>query len=241
MLMRSWALVACAFALVAVDGREAFAEVGNDEASAEIARRMRSAERYANGERYDVMITPPHRPGSQPVASLSAERAMRLPARGHDHAATTAPAEDPAAAVPSKPGERIEALEARHQIDGGWTNGVADDAGARAAPRKPEAVERAERKAPAAPVASTAASALGRKGKVMQVGAYRRHRSATDLKEKLQRSFDDVYVSETISGGQPLYRVRVAPGSSAATVAELKSKLVKGGYSCFAVEETSQH
>ncbi|MFT4572800.1 MAG: cell division protein FtsN, partial [Candidatus Binatia bacterium] len=41
-------------------------------------------------------------------------------------------------------------------------------------------------------------------------------------------------------GGKPLYRVRVGPGSTAASFDELKSKLLASGYSCFPTIETAR-
>jgi cell division septation protein DedD len=204
-------------ALVATMGfaQAAQAEVGMDEAAEAAAQRMRNESRFPSGERYDVTITPPLRPGSEPVASLSPGRALGLDAgRGA-----------PAAAPEGDAGEDTRA--ARHSIEGGWTTTPSAPTAGAAAPKS-------EPKDSAASATGPATTTVDRH-KVLQVGAYRRYRSATDLQDKLLKSFDDVFVSEANSGGEPLYRVRVGTGTSAASLDELKSKLVASGYSCFPV------
>ena len=72
----------------------------------------------------------------------------------------------------------------------------------------------------------------------MQVGAYRRRSSASDLRDRLAKTFDNVWMNESASGGESIYRVRVGVGGAVSSLSELKRQLVDRGYPCFAVTET---
>ncbi len=70
-----------------------------------------------------------------------------------------------------------------------------------------------------------------------QVGAYREKHNAVELQEKLSKDFPDVYMTRIISGGEPLYRVRVGKLRDAAAIAKLKSRLRRAGFAAFPVTQ----
>lgn len=200
-------------------------EVLVDETEAQVARQAQMANRYSEAKRYDVTITPPVRPGSQPLASLSPDQAMSPPA-----AASTG------AAAPTANGD---SPQARHSIDGGWSTekGPAQNSSKPTAQPSQNKAATSAAAAVAAVAATPARAVYASDRPAMQVGAYRQASSAEKLKEKLLKNFDDVYVNQVVSGGEPLYRVRVGLGSRYNSLGDLKSQLAKGGYSCFPVSE----
>jgi cell division septation protein DedD len=192
-------------------------EILVDETEMAVAERARIAKRYSNPERYDVTITPPVRPGSEPLASLGSDKMGDMM--------------DPAASDPNA------SPQARHSIDGGWSTEKARPTQSKPA-STPQGSKGTKAGASAAAVAATPVRAVYASARpAMQVGAYRQAASAEKLKQKLLKSFDDVYVTQVVSGGEPLYRVRVGLGSSHDDLTQLKTNLAKGGYSCFPVSE----
>gem|GEM_PF-6768661 len=89
-----------------------------------------------------------------------------------------------------------------------------------------------------APAASAAKPKPLRHGRIaLQVAAFRNLASANELKALLGRRFDDVYVSTVVSGGTPLYRVRVGNFREASEVQPLRERLQAAGYASFRVTE----
>jgi type II secretory pathway predicted ATPase ExeA len=70
----------------------------------------------------------------------------------------------------------------------------------------------------------------------LQVGAFRELRSAADMKARLQKHFDDVYISTVESGGEPLYRVRVGRFRSNGDTLHMMQLLQAAGYASFRVK-----
>jgi len=80
--------------------------------------------------------------------------------------------------------------------------------------------------------------ATPRRGRIaLQVAAFRNLDSADELKALLARRFDDVYVSKILSGGTPLYRVRVGNFREASETQPLRKRLQAAGYASFRVTE----
>ena len=70
----------------------------------------------------------------------------------------------------------------------------------------------------------------------LQVGAFRELRSAADMKARLQKHFDDVYISTVESGGEPLYRVRVGRYRDNRNALHTTQLLQAAGYPSFRVK-----
>jgi general secretion pathway protein A len=71
----------------------------------------------------------------------------------------------------------------------------------------------------------------------LQVAAFRAMQGAVDLKNKLAHDFSDVYISKVISGGEPLYRVRVGNFKSNDDTQSLRTRLQAAGYPSFRVTD----
>ena len=70
----------------------------------------------------------------------------------------------------------------------------------------------------------------------LQVGAFRELRSAADMKARLQKHFEDVYISTVESGGEPLYRVRVGRFQNRRDTLHMTQLLQAAGYPSFRVK-----
>jgi cell division septation protein DedD len=91
---------------------------------------------------------------------------------------------------------------------------------------------------PAAPAAVGHTPAVKTAGLIgLQVAAFRSLASAEELKSRLSKQFADVYVSEVISGGEPLYRVRVGKFKTSQESDALRAKLQAAGYASFRVSD----
>ena len=95
----------------------------------------------------------------------------------------------------------------------------------------------AKKPTPRAPVVAQPATRAISPGYALQVGAFRELRSANDLKVKLKRQFTGVYISTTVSGGEPLYRVRVGNFKNQSETNALKDRIQAAGYASFRVKE----
>ena len=73
----------------------------------------------------------------------------------------------------------------------------------------------------------------------MQIGAFRELRSAADMKARLQKHFDDVYISTIESGGEPLYRVRIGRFRTNTDTLHMIQLLQAAGYPSFRVKADS--
>jgi cell division protein FtsN len=163
-------------------------------------------------QRYEVTITPPKRPGTEPPA-------MAVPGEGNAARVTQETAGDPDA----------EAA----------TNGAAAaSSGANSSETKhtPAAIDSGSAAAAtAAQPATASASAPAGPPHSLQVGAFRRQRSADDLQRKLAATFPDVVVVEVLSGGDPLYRVYVGRVARGPQLDALKRELLATGHASFEV------
>lgn len=71
----------------------------------------------------------------------------------------------------------------------------------------------------------------------LQVAAFRAIESAVELKSKLAHDFPDVFISKVISGGEPLYRVRVGNFKANDDTQPLRTRLQAAGYPSFRVTD----
>ncbi len=71
----------------------------------------------------------------------------------------------------------------------------------------------------------------------LQVAAFRNLASANELKDRLSKQFNEVYISKITSGGEPLFRVRVGDFADAAETHALRARLQAAGYASFRVTE----
>ncbi len=106
-----------------------------------------------------------------------------------------------------------------------------------AVPKKPEPVAAPTPAPTPARVSGHTPSAKQTGTLGLQVGAFRSLDSANELKDKLSRQFEDVYVSEVISGGDPLFRVRVGRLTTNVQRDALSSRLQAAGYPSFRVSD----
>jgi len=183
-----------------------------------LAQRRSPREEFLGGTPYEVEIKPPPRPGSTP-APQSVEQMIeesKLP---------------PAPGPPRAPATKYPATAPMNRPPAGIT------------PAPPPAPLPASEPASAAPVAQSP-RVMGNvappgAGPYMslQVGAFRDLRSATAMKKKLDRSFSEVYISDTRSGGEPLYRVRVGRFQTPEETLPLKQRLQAAGHPSFRVNE----
>ncbi len=208
----------------------ALAEVGVDEVRDAAKRQSRSHDRFPDKGAYEVTITPPPLHGHAPIDAESSANGGTTPGQPDidaRHEAST--------------GQRVTAPPA--VSEGPPTTEPA----ARAASERPagsghtSAASRATgTSAGSSPVASAAAVATARAtGPRMgfQVGAFREQRAAEDLRDKLAATFEDVYLSEVRSGGEPLYRVRVGRVTENDEAASLRKRLIAAGYPAFPVSQ----
>jgi len=159
-----------------------------------------------------VTITPPKRPGTeQPV--------VEGPSAGNGAGAPEGAADDPDAEAATN-----RAAPASSGADSGGTKHApaAIDAGSAAAV---SAVQ---------PPTASASVPVGPPHS-LQVGAFRRQRSADDLQRKLAANFPDVVVVEVLSGGDPLYRVYVGRVARGPQLDALKRELLAAGHASFEV------
>ncbi len=83
---------------------------------------------------------------------------------------------------------------------------------------------------------STAKKAAPAPKFTLQVGAYRSAANARVFVDELELDFEDVYLSEVHSGGEPLYRIRVGKFATAEEREAVKKRLVAAGHPCFDVD-----
>lgn len=161
-------------------------------------------------ERYEVTITPPKRPGSE------------------------APVDEGTA--PGAPTQATPGAGTANDVPGART--ANETLGAVAVPGAPEAPASDAGAATAAPAATASAKARvdpNLPQRTLQVGAFRQHKSAQAMRDKLAAAFQDVVIVEVQSGGEALYRVNVGRLPRGAGLDDLRRRLVAAGYPAFDV------
>jgi len=167
------------------------------------------AQSGTGAERYEVTITPPKRPGTEAAV---------------DEAATPGASATPQAARDAaNPDEVLGAGEAAGDAP------ASPPAAAATAP----AVTRPE------PTPETVRAEKNLPLRTLQVGAYRQHKSAVTMRDKLAATFQDVAIVEVQSGGEPLYRVNVGRLPRGAGLDDLRRRLVAAGHPAFDVTAPS--
>lgn len=177
-------------------------------------------------ERYEVTITPPKRPGSEP-----------------------AEASPPAAPSPSA-NETLGALDAPGPANSGGASASADS---KAAPKpKADAGAAGSSAGAAAAAAGSAPATVGAAGgsdkapqvarveanlpqRTLQVGAFRQRSSAVAMRDTLAASFPNVAIVEVQSGGEVLYRINVGRLPRGSALDDLRRRLAAAGHPAFEV------
>ncbi|MCG8672385.1 MAG: SPOR domain-containing protein, partial [Pseudomonadales bacterium] len=178
--------------------------------------------KFLDGTRYEVQIKPPPRPEPQAVEG-SGERARAASAALGTGAGTQQAGTGPGSTTPL-PAPTLSTS----RVDPGAGPSFAAPANPVPVPAMPSGT--AALTAPQAALPTPATGELS-----LQVGAFREIASAIELKTKLLRSFDDVYVSRIESGGEPLYRVRVGRFADRDASMSTKVRLQAAGHPSFTV------
>ncbi|MEE8311673.1 MAG: AAA family ATPase [Candidatus Binatia bacterium] len=196
----------------------ATATVAGDEADAtaiELAQLRSPREEFLEGTPYEVEIAPPPRPGTEPTGYGQPGGSdpivdMPIPATGSSQGIYRVPATEPGSSTEPTP-RVVQPLSPPSQ----------------------------QQMSPAPPVQAAPVPVSPPSGPyvALQVGAFREMRSATNLKKKLSKSFNDVYVSTIDSGGEPLHRVRVGRFRTPEESMPLRQRLQTMGYPSFRVSE----
>jgi len=171
------------------------------------------AQAGAGAESYEVTISPPRRPGSEP-AQADAQDAAQAGAQQ----------------TPGPAGEQAKALAATASSGALIQPPPASAAGTGAAAGAASAGPSAS----AAPDANRAVASAGPLH-TLQVGAFRQQASATSLRDKLATGFPDVTVTQALSGGEPIYRVNVGRMPHGDGLDDLRHRLSAAGYPAFEV------
>lgn len=143
---------------------------------------------------------------------------------------TIAPPHRPGAPMPEPPESDEEGSGAEQdQQESAPPDAAAPENGATTPPAS-------DAKSGAVTASATAKTATPRMA--LQVGAYRQKSSAEKLRATLSESFKDVTIVETMSGGEPLYRVRVGRIPKGPALEDTRRRLLAAGYSAFEVPAT---
>jgi len=183
----------------------------SDAAALELAQLRSPREQFLEGTPYEVEIAPPPRPGTEPTSSgqPSGEPIVDMPIPGTGAPQGIYPA--PGTGTDAPPPRVVQPISPPSQ----------------------------QQMSPAPPVQAAPVPASPPAGPyvALQVGAFREMRSATSLKKKLSKSFNDVYISTIDSGGDPLHRVRVGRFRTPEETMPLRQRLQTMGYPSFRVTE----